>query len=190
MKFKALTLLTVLLIIVTACKKNPGTDNNTTCISGNGNADSWTTEDLNTLYTIQCPPWYQGAGYISYKGDYFIKYNRDSVDTTTLNAQYGVYDVNNNVWGTTLINPQATSVDISYGNQNVPLTGKVRLCTGGTTIGYYYYTLNHTDSNTRNKGLGIVYLKENNDFKQSIIINFPETKETEVTDIVSSIKPK
>lgn len=190
MKLKALTLLMASLMLAVACKKKSQTDNSTTCISGNGNGDSWSREDLNTLYTIAIPQWYQGAGYISYKGDYFIKYNRDTVDTTTLNAQYGVYDVTNNVWGATLVNPGANSVDISYKNETVPLTSKVRLCTGGTTIGYYYYTLSHNDSDTRNKGLGIVYLKENNDFKQSVIVNFPEKKQTEVTDIISSIKPK
>jgi hypothetical protein len=189
---KQFTIIILSVLLLTACKKKKATDDSTTCISGTSSTSGWHQEDMNLNYTIELPAWYSGAGYITYEGDQFIKYSYSPTDTVWVNAQYGRSGHNTNVWGPVLVNSDANAVDIDYKGYTIPLKNKRRLCANGKTIGYYYYTLtkNLIDTTSKNGGLGMVYLLENNDFKQNITIDFSVEKESEALGIVSTIKPK
>jgi hypothetical protein len=189
---KQLTIIILSVLVLSACKKKKTTDDSTTCISGTGSTSGWHKEDMNLYYTIELPTWYGGAGYVTYQGDQFIKYSFSPTDTVMINAQYGRPGYNTNVWGPVLASSDASSVDIDYRGFTIPLKNKKRLCANGKTIGYYYYTLtkNIIDTTSKNGGLGLVYLLENNDFKQNITIDFAAEKESEALAIVSTINPK
>lgn len=184
---KSLATLLVLLILVTACKKKVTIDNTTPCISGS--SDGWKREDLNSNYSVSFPSWYTYGGYIVFEGDYFIK-SAYSTDSVNLLAQYGTSGTNTDVWGPVLVNTNVTSVDLVFRDKLITLKNKKRICNNGKTIGYYFYNLATPIRDTKNTCLGVVYLLQGSDFRQSIIIDFSTGREDEVKGIVSSILPK
>jgi hypothetical protein len=172
-------------LLAPSCKKEDTKtkeDNMASCLSS-GNMTF--PERLNSAYQIEFPKGYADGGYIVYQGDFFTKHFYGTNDTVSFIAKYS----NNNntqssVWGETLSDPTTPSVDIVYNNKLVTLKNKRRLCNNGG-IGYYYYTLTSTASS--NEGLGQVYLKQGDVYRQSLLISFTATKAEEVNEIVGYI---
>lgn len=175
-------------VLFSACKKKERvTDTSAPCMTAKDLDPAFAFEELNKDYFIAFPPGYTYGGYIVYEGDFFIKKGFLATDTISFTAQYGPDAGHKSVYGATLVNTEATKVDIEYRNQIITLKNKKRLC-AGETIGYYFYTLDGQDTSSTNKGLGVVYLLDNKDFRQNLIIDFPADKEADVNTIVSTIK--
>lgn len=175
-------------VFFTSCKKKPGIDNTTSCLSGD--SDGWKQEDLNKDYTIKFPSSYTNGGYIVFEGDYFTKISFNSTDTVTFLAQYGKTGVSTDVWGPVLINTNVASVDIVYKEKLVTLKNKKRICSGSNTLGYFFSNTGLTIDGTNNTCLGVVYLLKGSDYRQSLMIEYSTGKETEVRSVVTSIRTK
>lgn len=172
-------------ILAISCKKEKATeDNSAACVSGGLDP----TEQLNTEYGIGFPAWYKDGGYIVYQGDFFTKHYYGPNDTVSVVAKYtNKNNTNNSVWGEALTSVDAPTIDITYKEKLVTLKLKKKICSNGG-IGYYYYTLGNTADN--NGGLGIVYLKQGEVYRQSIIVSFTPTKESEINSIIASISKR
>lgn len=181
----------ILCALAMGCKKEEKpVDNTTPCLSSGSLDPAFAYEALTNDYQIAFTPSYKYGGYIVYHGDNFLKKRYGAKDTTTYMAKYGPDEGQTSVYGPTLVNPEAKQVDVTYNNKTYTLKNKRRLCGGDNTIGYYYYTLSRADTNSRNTGLGVVYLRQGEDFRQNLVIDFPDYEETEVNTVLSTIKKK
>ncbi len=171
-----LILLTGLIVLCfwTACDDE---EPSPSCITLEQNAN-WITESFKTLYDIQFPANYEGIGMVGFEGNFFAKNRTDSLVYFSYNYCAPLYCED---FGDLLADPVPASIEVISTGGGLLLSQVVEFCDDTNEI---FAILYHDTAIT---STGRLYIKQGNDFLEALSINYDQSTQQEVEDIIKTI---
>ncbi|MBO0930398.1 hypothetical protein [Fibrella aquatilis] len=136
---------------------------------------NWPAIKLNTAYTIKFPSGYEGEGAVGFEG---LSFGKNRIDKRAAFSYSFCGPLTCNEYGNPLFGGASTSV--TYNGQT--LDKSITLMQGSQTLGIFYYSV-------APKSLGLLYLSEKGQLKESLNVAFDVEVQAEVLAIIKTVRP-
>lgn len=179
MKAKFISLI-LLSLAFAACKKDkiePIKENIIEMVAN----PNFSKENFKTDFTIQFPANYDGVGMVGFEGNMFSKARVDDKIALDYSFCSPLYC---NDFGSDLVNSNSTQISITDKNgQQILLTNRLNFGRNNSIEWIYFY-------NQSAQTIGKLYGKQGNVYQEALSINYENTLQNEVVDILKTIDKK